>query len=43
MADFFKRIDGVFYGRKSYELTLSVEASDDEVVFPVLPKIPLMF
>lgn len=26
MSDFFKRIDSVFYGRKSYELVLSMES-----------------
>ena len=28
MSDFFKRIDSVFYGRKSYELTLSMSEED---------------
>ena len=35
MSDFFKRIDSVFYGRKSYELTLSM---GDEAM-PGLPKL----
>jgi dihydrofolate reductase len=38
MTDFFKRIDSVFYGRKSYELTLSMGESIDEVM-PGFPKL----
>lgn len=39
MADFFKRIDTVFYGRKSYELTLSMGESIDEAVVSGFPKL----
>ena len=35
MADFFKRIDSVFYGRKSYELVLSM----GEDAMPGFPKL----
>ena len=35
MSDFFKRIDSVFYGRKSYELTLSM----GDAAIPGLPKL----
>jgi dihydrofolate reductase len=39
MADFFRRIDSVFYGRKSYELTLSMGESMDGVAMPAFPKL----
>ncbi len=39
MADFFKRIDSVFYGRKSYELTLSMAESTDGAGMPGFPKL----
>jgi dihydrofolate reductase len=39
MADFFKRIDSVFYGRKSYELTLSMAESIDEAAMSSFPKL----
>ena len=35
MSDFFKRIDSVFMGRKSYELVLSM----DDVQIPGVPKL----
>jgi dihydrofolate reductase len=38
MAQFYQRIDSVFYGRKSYELTLSMGASTNEVM-PGFPKL----
>jgi dihydrofolate reductase len=38
MTEFFQRIDSVFYGRKSYELTLSMADSIDEVM-PGFPKL----
>lgn len=38
MAAFFKRIDSVFYGRKSYELTLSMAESMDGADMPDFPK-----
>ena len=39
MTDFFQRIDSVFYGRKSYELTLSMGESIDESAMPAFPKL----
>jgi len=39
MNDFFKRIDCVFYGRKSYELTLSMAESMDGTGTPDFPKL----
>jgi dihydrofolate reductase len=39
MADFFKRIDSVFYGRKSYELALSMGDSAGEAAMPGFPKL----
>jgi dihydrofolate reductase len=39
MTDFFERIDSVFYGRKSYELTLSLEDSIDMGAMPGFPKL----
>lgn len=38
MADSFQRIDSVFYGRKSYELALSVAGSGEEAL-PGFPKL----
>jgi dihydrofolate reductase len=38
MTEFYQRIDSVFYGRKSYELTLSMGDSIDEVM-PGFPKL----
>lgn len=38
MTEFFKRIDSVFYGRKSYELTLSMADSSNEGAIPGMPK-----
>lgn len=38
MADFFKRIDSVFYGRKSYELTLSMQSIADSGM-PAFPRL----
>jgi dihydrofolate reductase len=35
MSDFFKRIDSIFYGRKSYELTLTMNESE----MPGFPKL----
>lgn len=35
MAAFFERVDSVFYGRKSYELTLSMDSTD----WPDFPKL----
>jgi dihydrofolate reductase len=38
MSDFFQRIDSVFYGRKSYELTLSMADVINETAMPDFPK-----
>lgn len=35
MSDFFKRIDAVFFGRKSYEMSLGVENADTSWMPPV--------
>lgn len=35
MSDFFKRIDAVFLGRKSYEMSLGVENADNSWMPPV--------
>jgi dihydrofolate reductase len=39
MTQFFERIDSVFYGRKSYELTLSMGESIDESAMPAFSKL----
>ena len=39
MTQFFERIDSVFYGRKSYELTLSMGEPTEESAFPAFPKL----
>ena len=39
MTDFFKSINGVFYGRKSYELANSMNVSNEDAAFPDLPKL----
>ena len=39
MTSFFQRIDSVFYGRKSYELTLSMGESMDESAMAAFPKL----
>ncbi len=39
MKAFFERIDAVFYGRKSYELVQSMEASAGEGALPGFPKL----
>jgi dihydrofolate reductase len=36
MSDFFKRIDAVFMGRKSYELTMSMHGAEAPPGFPKL-------
>ncbi len=38
MSDFLKRIDSVFYGRKSYELVLSMGESVEGTGMPGFPK-----
>lgn len=38
MTDFFDRIDSVFYGRKSYELMLSMSEPTGESAIPGFPK-----
>ncbi len=35
MSDFFKRIDAVFIGRKSYEMSLGMEGADNSWLPPV--------
>ncbi len=35
MSDFFKKIDAVFFGRKSYEMSLGVENADNSWMPPV--------
>ena len=37
MTEFFKRIDSVFYGRKSYELVLSMESASEGPAVPGMP------
>jgi dihydrofolate reductase len=39
MTDFFQRVDSVFYGRKSYELVLSMEDGNNEGAMPDFPKL----
>ncbi|GAA4469136.1 dihydrofolate reductase family protein [Nibrella saemangeumensis] len=39
MTAFFERIDSVFYGRKSYELTVSMADSMDNGALPDFPKL----
>lgn len=39
MTDFFQRIDSVFYGRKSYELALSMADAANEGAMPGFPKL----
>lgn len=39
MTEFFQRIDSVFYGRKSYELSLSMAESINEGELPDMPKL----
>ena len=39
MTEFFKRIDSVFYGRKSYELVLSMESASEEPAVPGMPRL----
>ena len=39
MTDFFKSIDSVFYGRKSYELANSMTESTEASAFPGFPKL----
>jgi dihydrofolate reductase len=39
MTAFFGRIDSVFYGRKSYELTLSMAGATDSGGMPDFPKL----
>jgi dihydrofolate reductase len=39
MSQFFERIDSVFYGRKSYELTLSMSEPTSKSAMPAFPKL----
>jgi dihydrofolate reductase len=39
MTEFFQRIDSVFYGRKSYELSLSMADTIDGGELPAMPKL----